>query len=159
MAGTVYIETSIISYLTSRVSQNLIAAARQQLTQTWWDSRFKYELYISEVVSLECAAGDPSAAKKRLEAIEGLSLLRVTKEAIEISKAMVARGIIPAKATEDALHISIATVHAMDFLLTWNCKHIANPEIQKRIALYLEEQGLFLPFICTPEELLGVDYE
>jgi len=72
---------------------------------------------------------------------------------------MVAHGIIPAKAAEDALHISIATVHAMNFLLTWNCKHIANPEIQKRIALYLEEQGLFLPFICTPEELLGVDYE
>lgn len=159
MGGTVYIETSIISYLTSRVSRNLIAAARQQLTQTWWDSRSNYGLYISEVVSLECAAGDPSAAKKRLDAIDGLSLLRVTKEAVELSKAMVARGIIPSKAAEDSLHISIATIHAMDFLLTWNCKHIANPEIQKRIALYLEEQGLFLPFICTPEELLGADYE
>ena len=72
---------------------------------------------------------------------------------------MVARGIIPIKAAEDSLHISIATVHAMDFLLTWNCKHIANPEIQRSIALYLDEQGLFLPFICTPEELLGADNE
>lgn len=159
MANSVYIETSIISYLTSRVSRNLIAAARQQLTQAWWDSRLQYELYISEVVSRECAAGDASAAKKRLDAIEGLSLLRVTKEAVELSKDMVARGIIPSKAAEDSLHISIATIHAMDFLLTWNCKHIANPEIQKRIALYLEEQGLFLPFICTPEELLGADDE
>lgn len=159
MANSVYIETSIISYLTSRVSRNLIGAARQQLTQAWWDTRINYDLFISEVVYRECAAGDANAAKKRLDAIEGLALLRVTREAIEISKALVGRGIIPAKAAEDALHISIATVHAMDFLLTWNCKHIANPEIQKRIALYLEEQGLFLPFICTPDELLGVDDE
>ncbi|MFO7640623.1 MAG: type II toxin-antitoxin system VapC family toxin [Candidatus Competibacteraceae bacterium] len=159
MANSVYIETSIISYLTSRVSRNLIGAARQQLTQAWWDNRFDYELYISEVVYQECAAGDPNAAKKRLDAIEGLTFLRVTTEAKEIAKALVARGIIPTNAAEDALHISVATVHAMDFLLTWNCKHIANPEIQKRIALYLDEQGLFLPFICTPDELLGSDDE
>lgn len=159
MANSVYVETSIISYLTSRASRNLISAARQQLTQVWWDNRLKYDLYISEVVSRECAAGDPDSARKRLDAIDGLAFLRLTTEAIEISKALVARGIIPKKAAEDALHISIATVHAMDFLLTWNCKHIANPEIQKRIALYLEEQGLFLPFICTPDELLGADDE
>jgi hypothetical protein len=159
MANSIYIETSIISYLTSRASRNLIGAARQQITQAWWDTRLSYDLYISEVVSRECAAGDPNAAKKRLDAIEGLTLLRVTREAIEISKALIARSIIPAKAAEDALHISIATVHAMDLLLTWNCKHIANPEIQKGIALYLEEQGLFLPFICTPDELLGADDE
>ncbi|MCI5219296.1 MAG: hypothetical protein D3914_08935 [Candidatus Electrothrix sp. LOE2] len=159
MSRTVYIETSVISYLTSRVSRNLIAAARQQITQTWWDSRLSYDLYISEAVSLECAAGDPDAAKKRLDAIEGLSLLRTTKEAMKLSKGMVERGIIPVKAAEDSLHISIATIHGMDFLLTWNCKHIANPEIQRQIALYLEEQGLFLPFICTPEELLGADNE
>ena len=159
MANSVYIETSIISYLTSRVSQNLIGAARQQLTQAWWDTRLNYDLYISEVVYRECAAGDPNAAKKRLDAIEGLTFLRVTTKAKEISKALITRGIIPVKAAKDALPISIAMVHAMDFLLTWNCKHIANPEIQKRIALYLEEQGLFLPFICTPDELLGADDE
>ena len=159
MANSVYIETSIISYLTSRVSWSLIGAARQQLTQAWWDTRLNYDLYISEVVYRECAAGDPNAAKKRLDTIEGLTFLRVTTKAKEISKALITRGIIPVKAAEDALHISIATVHAMDFLLTWNCRHIANPEIQKRIALYLEEQGLFLPFICTPDELLGADDE
>jgi hypothetical protein len=159
MANSVYIETSIISYLTSRASRSLVGAARQQLTLAWWDARLNYDLYISEVVWRECAAGDPNAAKKRTDAAEGLTLLRVSTEAIEIAKALVARGIIPAKATEDALHISIATVHGMDFLLTWNCKHIANPQIQKRIALYLEEQGLFLPFICTPDELLGADDE
>lgn len=159
MPSSVYVETSIISYLTSRASGNIIGAARQQLTKMWWDVRLNYDLYISEVVARECAAGDPDAAQKRLYAIEELTLLRVTTDAIEISKAMVARGIIPTKAAEDALHISIATVHNMDFLLTWNCKHIANPEIQKYIALYLEEKGLFLPFICTPDELLGADNE
>lgn len=159
MATRIYIETSIISYLTSRLSRNLVGAARQQLTQAWWDTRLNYDLYISELVSCECAAGDPDAAKKRLDAIDGLTLLRMTTEAIDISKALVAHNIIPVKAAEDALHIAIATVHAMDFLLTWNCKHIANPEIQKRIAAYLEDQGWFLPFICTPDELLGANDE
>ena len=159
MATRIYIETSIISYLTSRLSRNLVGAARQQLTQAWWDTRLNYDLYISELVSCEWAAGDPDAAKKRLDAIDGLTLLRMTTEAIDISKALVAHNIIPVKAAEDALHIAIATVHAMDFLLTWNCKHIANPEIQKRIAAYLEDQGWFLPFICTPDELLGANDE
>jgi len=127
------------------VSRNLIGAARQQITQAWWDTRLNYDFYISEVISRECAAGDPNAAKKRLAAIEGLPLLRVTTEAIEISKALVARDIIPSKAVEDVLHISIATVHAMDFLLTWNCKHIANPEIQKRIASYSKSKDCFYP--------------
>ncbi len=95
MGRTVYVETSIISYLTSRVSRDLIAAARQQLTQTWWDSRSNYDLYISEVVSRECAAGDPNAAKKRLDAIEGLALLRTTKEAVELSKTMVSVPVKP----------------------------------------------------------------
>ena len=159
MATRIYVETSIISYLASRLSRNLVGAARQQLTQEWWDTRSNYELYISEVVARECAAGDPDAAKKRLDAIDGLTLLRTTPEAVGISKALVEHHIIPVKAAEDALHIAIATVHAMDFLLTWNCKHIANPEIQRRIAAYLEEQGQFLPFICTPDELLGANNE
>ena len=155
---TLYIETSIISYLTGRVSRDLIGAARQQLTQAWWDSRSNYQLYVSEVVWKECAAGDPDAARRRMETIESLEILRVTADAVEIAKALVSHGIIPSKAAEDALHIAIATVHKMDFLLTWNCKHIANPEIQINIALFLKEQGLYLPFICTPDELVG-DYD
>ena len=158
MSNRTYIETSIISYLTSRVSRDLIAAARQQLTQAWWNNRLNYQLYVSEVVWKECAAGDPDAAKRRMEAIESLEILRVTADAVEIAKALVSHGIIPSKATEDALHIAIATVHKMDFLLTWNCKHIANPEIQRHIALFLRKQGLYLPFICTPDELVG-DYD
>jgi predicted nucleic acid-binding protein len=159
MKSRVYIETSVISYLTARPSRNLIGMARKQVTQAWWEIRSNHDLYVSEVVSRECASGDPDAAARRMAAIENLPLLRVTTDAIAIAKALVSQQIIPQKATEDALHIAIATVHAVDFLLTWNCKHIANPEIQRQIALYLEEMGLFLPFICTPDELLGANDE
>ena len=76
---------------------------------------------------------------------------------MDIAQALVTGKIIPTKAAEDALHIAIATLNGVDYLLTWNCKHIANSEIQRNIAAYLEKVGLFLPFICTPEELLGDD--
>lgn len=85
------------------------------------------------------------------------SLLTITEQAVDIAEALVKEKIVPGKAAEDALHIAIATLHHVDYLLTWNCKHIANPEIQRSIAAYLEKIGLFLPFICTPEELLGED--
>lgn len=159
MKTRVYIETSVISYLTARPSRDLVGMARQQVTQTWWDVRAKHDLYTSEVVARECNSGDPEAAARRMTAIEDIPLLRVTTDAVEIAKSLVSDGIIPQKAAEDALHIAIATVHTVDFLLTWNCKHIANPEIQRRIALHLDAMGMLLPFICTPDELLGVDDE
>lgn len=84
-----------------------------------------------------------------------LPLLLINEQALVIAEALVEQGIVPAKAAEDALHIAVATIHGVDYLLTWNCWHIANPEIQRNIAAYLEQIGLFLPFICTPEELLG----
>ena len=159
MKSRVYIETSVISYLTARPSRDLVGMARQQVTQTWWDVRAKHDLYTSEVVARECNSGDPEAAARRMTAIEDIPLLRVTTDAVEIAKSLVSDGIIPQKAAEDALHIAIATVHTVDFLLTWNCKHIANPEIQRRIALHLDAMGMLLPFICTPDELLGADDE
>ena len=159
MKSRVYVETSVISYLTARPSRDLVGMARQQVTQTWWDVRAKHDLYTSEVVARECNSGDPEAAARRMTAIEDIPLLRVTTDAVEIAKSLVSDGIIPQKAAEDALHIAIATVHTVDFLLTWNCKHIANPEIQRRIALHLDAMGMLLPFICTPDELLGADDE
>jgi hypothetical protein len=110
---------------------------------------------VSESVLRECGAGDPDAAKKRLAALNNVPLLLITEQALHIAESLVERGIVPAKAAEDALHIAIATVNGVYYLLTWNCRHIANPEIQRGIAEYLEQTGLFLPFICTPEELLG----
>ena len=110
---------------------------------------------MSESVLRECGAGDPDAAVKRLAVLNDVPLLLITEQALHIAESLVGLGIVPAKAAEDALHIAVATVSGVDYLLTWNCRHIANPEIQRGIAEYLEQIGLFLPFICTPEELLG----
>ncbi|MBK8637074.1 MAG: type II toxin-antitoxin system VapC family toxin [Chromatiaceae bacterium] len=155
----VYVETSVISYLTARPSKNVIEAGHQQSTYLFWDRRKEFELSASELVLTECAAGDPEAASKRLAALHGIPLLEITLQSIEIAKELVATDIVPAKASEDALHISIATVHFVDYLLTWNCRHIANPEIQARIAENFRGKGLLLPFICTPEELMGGEDE
>ena len=155
MKRRVYIETSVVSYLTARPSRTIIGAAHQQLTQAWWERRDDYELLISQAVRQECAAGNAEAAQRRLAALEGLDMLEVTEEMITLAEEMIARQLVPAKALEDALHIAVSTLHHVDFLLTWNCRHIANPVIQEGIAEYLEQQGRFLPTICTPEELLG----
>ena len=155
MKRKVYIETSIISYLTARSSKTIIGAAHQQITVAWWEKRFEYELLVSQAVWQECAAGDPDAAKRRLATLEELDVLAITEDMIELAETLIAQKLIPAKAIEDALHIAVATLHHVDFLLTWNCRHIANPIIQEGIAQYLEQRGLFLPIICTPEELLG----
>jgi uncharacterized protein YcgL (UPF0745 family) len=157
MKRKVYIETSVISYLTSRPSKNVIEAGHQQTTYLFWDRRSEFDLVASELVVTECGGGDASAASKRLDALLGIPLLDITARSVELAKGLVAAGIVPVRATEDAMHISIATVHFVDYLLTWNCRHIANPEIQARIAEDFQRQGLFLPFICTPDELLGGD--
>lgn len=155
MKRKVYIETSVISYLTARPSKTIIGAAHQQITQVWWERRSDYELFVSQSVWQECAAGDPVAAQKRLAALERIPVLGVTKDMIDLAEVLIKQSIIPAKAIEDALHIAISTLHHVDFLLTWNCRHIANPVILEKIAIHLEQLGLFLPIICTPEELLG----
>ena len=103
----------------------------------------------------ECAAGDPIAAQKRLAVLADLPLLLIDELALSIASELVQNKIVPAKAAEDALHIAVATVYGVDYLLTWNCRHIANPEMQREISGFLEQKGLYLPFICTPEELLG----
>jgi hypothetical protein len=151
----VYLETSVISYLTARPSKTIIGAAHQQITSAWWEKRNDYELFVSEPVLRECSAGDPNAAQRRLEIVRNIPLLVATEEAYQLADALLKKRIIPAKAAEDGLHIAIATIHAVDYLLTWNCKHIANPELQRKIMDYLDETEQFLPFTCTPEELLG----
>lgn len=152
---SVYIETSIVSYLTARDSPSLVGAARQLLARQWWDKRNVFRLFVSDVVLRECRAGDPVAAARRLDSLRGLPSLATTEQCADIAESLIARKILPMKAAEDALHVAVATVHGMDILLTWNCKHIANPIVQTAIAGYLETVGLLLPFICTPEELLG----
>ena len=154
----VYLETSFISYLTARPSRTIIGAAHQEITREWWSrKRATFELRISELVVRECAAGDPEAAQRRLDAITGIGRLEINEQVEQIAFGLVQRGLIPPQVAEDALHIAIAAAHGADFILTWNFKHIANPMMQRRIAGFLNEINLPLPFICTPEELLGED--
>ena len=155
MKPRVYVETSILGYLTSRDSTTLVGAARQLLTRKWWRMRDDFELCVSEVVVRECAAGDPTAASARLAAIDGIALLTLNDQAANIAAALIGTGIMPPKALEDALHVAIASAHQVDFLLSWNFKHIANPVIQAKMAAYLANVGLTLPYICAPEDLLG----
>jgi hypothetical protein len=155
MKRKVYLETSVISYQTARPSNTVVGVAHQQITAAWWETRDQYELFISDVVLDECSGGNPEAAKRRVEVIRGIALLEITDAAIALSRTLIAHSIVPAKAAQDALHISVATIHGMDYLLTWNCRHIANIAIQRKIAHYFESIGLLLPVMCTPEELLG----
>jgi hypothetical protein len=152
----VYLETTVISYLTARPSRTVVGAAHQQLTIDWWEQRrHEFDLVVSELVLREAEAGDPEAAKRRLAVLAGIPRLALTDDAVSLATEFLQRRVLPSKAYEDGLHIALATVHDVDYLLTWNCAHIANPEIQAKLAEFLEERGLFLPFICTPEELLG----
>lgn len=156
MKPNVYLETSVISYLTSRPSRDMVIGARQQLTQEWWEKgRAGFELYVSESVIREISAGDEEAARQRLGIIKGVPILNVTGEVSVVVKALMRNKAVPAKAAEDALHIAFAAVNGMDYLLTWNCKHIANATIRTTIERTLREQNYQPPVICTPEELLG----
>jgi hypothetical protein len=156
MAKSVYIETTVVSYLTAWPSSELIRAAHQQITKEWWQSRRNdFDLFISEFVVVEASAGDTSAASDRLDILTGIPMLEVTSEIEMLAKELVERRAVPEKAATDALHISVAAIHNIDYLLSWNCRHIANAEMQGTIQTVCSENGFWFPRICTPEELLG----
>ena len=152
----IYIETTILSYLTSRPSRDLIQAARQQITRDWWeDRRADFDLCISQFVVDEAGDGDEEAARRRLSLLEGLPLLETNDWCVELAQALIHERILPRKAATDAYHIAVATVHEMAVLLTWNCAHLANAEILGDIARLVRSKGYEPPVICTPEELMG----
>lgn len=159
MRETVYIETTVVSYLTAWLSRDLIRAAHQQLTQEWWElRRSDFDLVVSEAVLSEAGAGDSTAAARRLDALRGFRVLEIADSAAQLADRRIARSALPEKASVDALHISIAAIHNIDYLLTWNCKHIANAEMKSAIMSVCELEGFRCPHICTPEELLGGRY-
>lgn len=153
MGAKVYIETSVVSYLTALPSRDLVVAAHQQLTHAWWTTKDAFELYVSEAVLAEAGAGDPSAAARRLAAVGALPVLAINNEAADLAAHLVEAGILPRKAFVDALHVAAAAVHGMDFLLTWNCAHIANARVRAKVEEQCRSLGLQPPTICTPEEL------
>ena len=157
---TVYIETSVISYLRQRQSTDIVRAAHQILTYRWWESeREKYQLVVSPYVVDEASAGDPTLAAERLRSLDGIPLLPGAPEINQIASELMARAILPPKAAVDALHIATVAHHRIQYLLTWNCKHIANAKILPRIHQVLTDLRVPIPIICTPEELLGDDTE
>jgi hypothetical protein len=134
----------------------LVRAAHQQITREWWEKRREqFEVFISQVVLRECQAGDPTAASQRLEVLQNLPLLEQTEEATRLAQALLERVPLPDRAAVDALHIAVAAVHGMDYLLTWNCTHIANATLRDPIEAVCRASGYEPPAICTPEELLS----
>lgn len=155
MAERVYIETTVVSYLTARPSRDVVIAGHQQITQEWWDKRrTSYELCVSQLVLDEAGAGDTLAAQEPLVALQSMLVLETTAESLELAKELLQAGALPAKAAEDALHIAVAATNVVPFLLTWNCRHLANALMRPIIEKACSAMGFKAPIICTPEELL-----
>jgi hypothetical protein len=153
MKPTVYIETTIPSYLTAWPSRDLIRAAQQQLTREWWERRDQFELCTSVLVLRECQDGDPTAAAERMAALQGIPVLDVSVEAGRLGTVLLREVPLPAKAMADSLHIAVAALHGVQYLLTWNCRHIANAVLRPRIEAICRAAKCEPPLICTPDEL------
>jgi len=155
MKPKVYIETSVISYLAARPSRDLVVAGHQKTAHDWWRLRRPdYDAYVSDFVLDEVSAGDEDAARRRRQAVRDLTVLELTDESRDFAQRLVAGGLFPQKAAGDAFHLAIATVSGMDFLLTWNCTHIANARVRKPIEELAASLELEAPVICTPDELM-----
>lgn len=149
-----YLETSVISYLAARPSRDLITQAHQQLTLDWWEQkRSFFELFVSDLVIQEAERGDSEAARKRLDAISRCAVLAVDETAAELAEWFVGSLPLPESAGPDALHLAVATVNEMDYVLTWNCRHLASGFVRHRLPVICGEKALRPPTICTPEEL------
>ena len=155
MRTRIYIETSVISYLTSRPARDITRASHQAATRDLWDRIEDFDVYISELVISESAKGDPEAAGLRMEALGGLDELEIDDEAKELARALLAGSAMPASFPDDALHIAVAAVNGMHVVVTWNFKHINNPFTRMMIRQIVENNGYGCPEICSPEELLG----
>jgi hypothetical protein len=155
MAATVYLETTIPSYLAAKPSRDLITAAHQQLTREWWQTRrTAFQLYVSELVLQEAALGDVDIAQERLRYLVGIPSLAVTDPAQTLATTLLSGHLLPPKAAADALHVGIAAANGVDYLLTWNIRHLANAAMRRRIEEACRAAGFAAPVLCTPEELM-----
>jgi predicted nucleic acid-binding protein len=155
---SVYVETTIVGHIAGRVHPDPIVAIRQQITRDWWRNVASgYEVFISQVVLEECSQGDPLAAAERLEVVKDLVLLEASVEVDDLADALISEKAVPASEPRDAFHIAIAAVNGIEYLLTWNCKHLANATLRGRIEKVCRDAGYEPPIICTSEELVEVD--
>lgn len=151
---TLYLETSVISYYTAKPSRDIIVAAHQQITWEWWENSInQYAVLISQLVLDEMSRGDPEAIQRRLEVVKSFDLLQVTSKVRDLARLYVKKFTIPPKWQADAIHLAIALVHGADYLVTWNCSHIANARIMRELPAINGSEGVPIPTICTPEEI------
>jgi hypothetical protein len=153
---TIYIETTVVSYLVANPNRDSILAAHQKLTRQWWqDERQRYQCVTSREVLREAGMGDAEMSRRRAEALAGLTVLKVEDSARKLARAIVAEKILPPAAVSDAVHAVVASQHQVNILLTWNCRHLANPHSLGKLREFMARHGLVLPEICTPIELVG----
>ncbi len=151
---TVYIETTVVSYLVADPSGDILKTAKQQATRDWWFQRSRYLCVVSQEVLDEASEGDAEQVRRRLEALAGLQRLAITADVRELAGNFLATGALPAKAARDAVHLAVATVFGVDILLSWNCRHLVNRHILRRLEEVTRREGLHLPLVCMPLELL-----
>jgi predicted nucleic acid-binding protein len=152
----VYIETTVVSYLTARPSRDIVVVAHQQITRDWWQTyRSQFELVTSQLVIQEASAGNTIAARERLDALDALTRLEITEEARALAQKLVREGAVPTRFGADALHIAVAVVNGIEYLLTWNCTHLANATMRPKIEGVCRSAGYEPAIICTPEELMA----
>ncbi len=156
MKPKVYIETSVISYLSGRLSRDVVIVGRQEVTREIWPLlAVQFDCFVSVLVREEIERGDPEAAGNRLAALAGITVLAISDEARSLARALIGNRLIPSEFPEDALHIAIAATHGMDYILTWNFKHLNNVQTKGKIADFIENCGYEPPLVCSPDELFG----
>ena len=158
MNKSVCSESSVISYLTARPSRDLVIAAYQAVTAEWWDDyRLRYDVYVSPLVVQEISAGDSSAAEERLRVVVDIPSVAIAAEAESLASALLASNAVPANSARDALHIAIAATQGIDYVITWNFKHINNASTRTMVVNVVSNSGLVCRVLCSPEELMGED--
>lgn len=156
--SSVYLETTVIGHLVGRMHSDPVIAGRQTVTREWWNvAKERFRLIVSQVVVDECAAGDAQAAEERLAALHDLEFLPNSDDAKSLAALLIERGAVPVSEPRDALHISIAAASGVEYLLTWNFKHIANATTRDLIEQTCRDAGWEPPTICTPDELSGAE--
>ncbi len=152
---TAYIETTVIGHLVGRMLTDPIVAGRQAVTRQWWPiAMLKYRFFVSTVVADECAAGDPAASKERLDVLDSLEFIATSPAVDELARKLMDALAVPKTEPRDAIHISLAAVNGLEYLVSWNFKHIVNPTIRSAIERVCRDAGFVPPMICTPDELL-----
>ncbi len=151
----VYLETTVVSYLTAKPSRDVVIAGHQQSTQEWWEDRKQdFRVVASQLVLQEAGRGDMQATQRRLDILKGVELLEITPDATTLARALIGNGVVPETSLEDALHVAVAVVNGCKYLVTWNYRHLAGAGVRARIESFCRDEGYEPAIICTPEELL-----